>query len=1402
MLKKLTFFIFCLFLASGAFAATLKDTTVTGDLTVTGTVSGNGSLLTNVAGALSGLNPGYLPRSSTSTTVVDSGVYQDVNGNVGIGTTVPIQPLHVNGHCVTGDTRLRRRRRKSLPPGGGGDDEYIYDDVRIDEIQPGDEILTVNDATGVFVYAPVKQLMDMGIRDVYQLKTSSGKKIRTTAEHPYLVKPLVKKLSGTFEADQSNRIEDLSKDSYIALANTRHAFVVSIMKAEKRRAAAFYKKDAKKFGPVLWARAIANILMEENIHNAKLVLDEEYKGYEGIINQIIYGTGREVSIEYRRVGKNSAAHLACYSANPATKGNKKPTGALSVRQVAEGALHPELTGIRVPSSRLHEVYHQLEGVSSAAWKKVDEVFPGQEVATADGWEKIAYVRKVGREQVWDIEVEGTHNFVGNDIIAHNTYINGNLGIGTTAPRGKLEVDGTTYLMSGNVGISSTGPRALLEVGNAANVTAGSNAAAIIKNDLIVDGKIYGDGSGLTSIPGSISGLNTGYISRANTSTAIVDSGIYQDASGNIGIGTTAPGAQLNLVKADSTGLTDLLVNPAVKTSGYLMNLQVGGASKFSVNRAGSISAGTNSNINGSLSSFLFTSASSMNTTYVSPFAGGDSPANITSRIGVQIGGFGYSSGYSDLSTGGNQVWMKIAPVYNQAASTAANTDLLISRTQTAVGSGAQLLIDAQVYGASQFRVTNAGLGYFAGNLGVGSTAPQQKLDVEGSVYLGSGNVGINTTGTRALLEVGTAASVTAGSNAAAIIKNDLVVDGKIYGDGSGLTSVAGALSGLTSTRVPVASASNALVDSVIYNVGNNVGIGTSAPAQKLHVEGHCVTGDSILQIVRDDNATRPLRIDQVKGGEWILSLDEKTGFLVPARVKGLLDMGVKPVFRIRTSDDRVIWTTGNHPYLVKLAGRETGASALQRAGWEIDGNVVAGASPVHDAGWIKVAGLNVGDEIAVTDGVSGQALEPQDGIFDNGRRDEKATGTVERAQRLDARVQRQPLPADRQRNDANAPVDFNAEFRGRQAGLAVIGEENSVAVAAGQKKASGLTRSEFGPFYEGQRGHLIIFGNGRDIQVGPVFDRGQGSLAGFAGKFSENRLGEDDAAEMLEKFEVPDLLQMNEGAGVNDEAFHDPFPSQRQPARFDAVLPPVLPPAAQPVLPLSGVTGVYAGMMSGPIPGTGWPCLSPAPVQLPSMAIPSGFLQLPSIAVPWSMGSYRSPLIQSYHKGDVLSSRVTADVSGAGFGWSRIVAIEFTGYEQVWDIEVEGTHNFVANGIIAHNTYINGNVGIGTTAPTQVLGVNGVIAHVWGSPIPSLSGCGTGPTIKGTDNAFEIVVGTSATGCTATFAGTYGDAVCTVTNQSVSVVNAMSYTVSASAVTITQANSGGDKIDVYCDFKN
>lgn len=85
------------------------------------------------------------------------------------------------------------------------------------------------------------------------------------------------------------------------------------------------------------------------------------------------------------------------------------------------------------------------GQNKAVWKRVSELTAGVKIAIEkDGklqWDEIVEIKSVGRERVYDIEVAGTHNFVANGIIAHNTYISGNVGIGTTAPTQKLDVNG-------------------------------------------------------------------------------------------------------------------------------------------------------------------------------------------------------------------------------------------------------------------------------------------------------------------------------------------------------------------------------------------------------------------------------------------------------------------------------------------------------------------------------------------------------------------------------------------------------------------------------------------------------------------------------------------------------------------------------------------------------------------------------------------------------------------------------------------------------------------------------------------------------------------------------------------------------------------------------------------------
>ena len=81
---------------------------------------------------------------------------------------------------------------------------------------------------------------------------------------------------------------------------------------------------------------------------------------------------------------------------------------------------------------------------------------------------------------------------------------------------------------------------------------------------------------------------------------------------------------------------------------------------------------------------------------------------------------------------GNFAGVRISPNINQSG-TAGATDLLIDRTETATGSGAQYLFDAQVGGVSRFNVGSNG------NVGIGTTTPDTILEIAGTLKLADGS---------------------------------------------------------------------------------------------------------------------------------------------------------------------------------------------------------------------------------------------------------------------------------------------------------------------------------------------------------------------------------------------------------------------------------------------------------------------------------------------------------------------------------------------------------------------------------------------------------------------------------------------------------------------------------------
>jgi hypothetical protein len=98
-----------------------------------------------------------------------------------------------------------------------------------------------------------------------------------------------------------------------------------------------------------------------------------------------------------------------------------------------------------------------------------------------------------------------------------------VGIGTTAPRGPLEVDGNIYVMAGgNVGIGTWQPLAGVQVGAGMNTLGATldNTGALIKGNLEVDAKIYGAAFTLPTGP-SVTAISNNTLLTGDSGTSLV-----------------------------------------------------------------------------------------------------------------------------------------------------------------------------------------------------------------------------------------------------------------------------------------------------------------------------------------------------------------------------------------------------------------------------------------------------------------------------------------------------------------------------------------------------------------------------------------------------------------------------------------------------------------------------------------------------------------------------------------------------------------------------------------------------------------------------------------------------------------------------------------------------------------
>ncbi len=211
-------------------------------------------------------------------------------------------------------------------------------------------------------------------------------------------------------------------------------------------------------------------------------------------------------------------------------------------------------------------------LNKGAWKKVSELSVGMKIAVPDiesgfSWDEIISIKPRGREEVWDIEVADVHNFIGNDIFAHNTYANG----GPALPG-----DVVAYDSEGNVGkagpndmpagimtgFSQNGSISYAFNGRASVKVTTENGPIKTGDKLTVSKTMPGHAMKMTLAGQSIGVALADFANTASSSgeiTAFADVNYW--APSIAAVGGTASGSA-NVTVSSGTGVTDVLATLA------------------------------------------------------------------------------------------------------------------------------------------------------------------------------------------------------------------------------------------------------------------------------------------------------------------------------------------------------------------------------------------------------------------------------------------------------------------------------------------------------------------------------------------------------------------------------------------------------------------------------------------------------------------------------------------------------------------------------------------------------------------------------------------------------------------------------------------------------------------------
>lgn len=136
------------------------------------------------------------------------------------------------------------------------------------------------------------------------------------------------------EIDQSVRVEELTRDTILGIANKQASFTFVIPRRAKRVLYEKFRRQGKpkKFAPYVFAAAVSEALKRAPFKSSDVVIDIEYPGYEQEILKIIKRQHPETEVYFTALGKKSHAHFAAYGVHI---GRKKADQRISATRLLE-----------------------------------------------------------------------------------------------------------------------------------------------------------------------------------------------------------------------------------------------------------------------------------------------------------------------------------------------------------------------------------------------------------------------------------------------------------------------------------------------------------------------------------------------------------------------------------------------------------------------------------------------------------------------------------------------------------------------------------------------------------------------------------------------------------------------------------------------------------------------------------------------------------------------------------------------------------------------------------------------------------------------------------------------------------------------------------------------------------